>query len=287
RVKRCPTRGRTMYSNERSFKLTSLFLYCRRICLIFVALSLSACAMQTAPNSGPGKGGVESSTVRLAQATAESGDQANAARLIEKVLASEPESVAALMGAGDSYSRMGQHGRAATVLVRANELAPWNDQVLAILARVYLAQNRPEEALKNYDKALRIDRKNISAITGKGVALDTMSQHQKAQKVYQDGLSLYPTNYILRSNYALSLALTGHMQKGISILRELVRDPIAAPHVRDNLALVYGLAGLENEARATLSLDMNPQEIEENLGIYAALRRMMQEGNPIGALVFA
>ncbi|ASM74932.1 MULTISPECIES: tetratricopeptide repeat protein [Roseobacteraceae] len=268
--------------------MTPFFFHFRRLCLIAVALSLSACAVQTVPNAGPGRTTEEgSSTLRLAQATAESGDYTNAARLFEKALTSDPESVAALKGAGDAYSRMGQHGRAETVLLRAHELASNNDDVLAILARVYLAQKRPDEALKYYDKALRINRSNISAITGKGVALDTMSQHLKAQKVYQEGLSTYPTNFILRSNYALSLALTGNSDKAINILQELVRDPNAAPHVRDNLALVYGLAGLENEARATLSLDMSAQEIEENIAIYRALRRTMNDGNPIGSLVFA
>lgn len=268
--------------------MTSLLSHIRCVCLLVAVVSLSACSVPTTQEGNPNdRPEAVSSTLRLAQATAESGDHVNAARLYEKVLASDPDSVAALKGAGDSYSRMGQHGRAETVLLRAHELAPGNDDVLNILGRVSLSQKRPEEAVKYYDKALRINGKNISAITGKGVALDTMSQHLKAQKVYQDGLSIYPTNFILRSNYALSLALTNNSAKAISILQELVRDPNAAPHVRDNLALVYGLAGLENEARATLSLDMNAQEIEENIAIYGALRRMMQDGNPIGSLVFA
>ncbi|UOA25406.1 tetratricopeptide repeat protein [Pseudosulfitobacter sp. DSM 107133] len=273
---------------DRSFTLTLLVAHFRRLCLIVAAASLSACAVQTVPNAGPDQTtAAGSSTLRLAQATAESGDYTNAARLFEKELASNPDSVDALKGAGDAYSRMGQHGRAETVLLRAHELAPSNDDVLAILGRVYLSQKRPDEAIKYYDKALRNNRSNISAITGKGVALDTMSQHLKAQKVYQDGLSAYPTNFILRSNYALSLALTGHSAKSISILQELVRDPNAAPYVRANLALVYGLAGQENEARATLSLDMSAKEIEENIAIYRALRRSMNDGNPIGSLVFA
>lgn len=259
-----------------------------RLCLVLAVLGLSACAQQSGPMAGSDKSAeAGSSTLRLAQATAESGDLANAARLFEKVLSIEPDSVGALTGAGDSYAKMGQLRRAETVLLRANQLAPRDDAILAILGRVYLAQSRPNDALSHYNKALRINRHNLSAITGKGVTLDTLSQHQQAQKVYLDGLSIYPTNYILRSNYALSLALTGNSQRAGAILRELVHDPKAAPHVRDNLALVYGLAGLENEARATLSLDMSATEIEENINIYRSLRRMMLAGNPIGSLVFS
>ncbi|WP_435988323.1 tetratricopeptide repeat protein [Sulfitobacter sp. SH24] len=268
--------------------MSNSFKHIRRIFLITAMLGLTACAVPTEQENSPERAPqAESDTLRLAQATAKSGDHANAARLFEKVLSTDADSVAALKGAGDAYSRMGQQSRAETVLVRAHELDPNNDEVLALLGRVFLAQDRSKEAVKYYDKALRANRSNISAITGKGVALDTMSQHLKAQKVYQEGLSTYPTNFVLRSNYALSVALSGNFNKAISILQELVRDPNAAPHVRDNLALVYGLAGQETEARATLSLDMSAEEIEENITVYRALRRMMQESQPIGSLVFA
>jgi Flp pilus assembly protein TadD len=70
-------------------------------------------------------------------------------------------------------------------------------------------------------------------------------------------------------------------------LQELVQDPAAAPNVRDNLAMVYGLAGREKDARATLALDLEANEIEENIAIYRALRRMLGEGKKIGSLVYA
>ncbi|MCZ4351637.1 tetratricopeptide repeat protein [Roseovarius aestuarii] len=268
--------------------MTSFLTPFRLILTIATVLSLSACAELPLQGSGSKPtSGAASDTLRLAQATANSGDHATAVELFEKALAAAPDSVEALQGAGDSYGRMGQQLRAETVLLRAHELAPRNDEVLTILARVYLAQNLPEKALKNYDKALNINRSNVAALTGKGVALDTMSEHHKAQKAYLTGLGMYPTNFVLRSNYAVSLALVGNSDKAISILQELVRDPNAAPFVRDNLALVYGLAGLENEARATLSLNMEAKDIEHNINIYRAFRRMKQEGKPIGALVLA
>lgn len=250
-------------------------------------VGLSACAMDNSGIRGENKqaaGGSE--TLRLAQATSETGDNETAARLFEKVLAGDPESVPALLGAGNSYSRMGQSGRAEIVLLRAHELATGNTEVLTTLARVYLAQNRSELAVETYDKALRIDRKNVSALTGKGVALDTLSRHKQAQGVYEDGLTIYPTNFILRSNYALSLAVSGDVIRGTAILQELVKDPAAAPYVRGNLALVYGLDGRDNDARATLSLDMTAAQIEENLQVYKALRRLRLEQKPIGSLVF-
>jgi len=263
------------------------FALMRPFIWMLMALAVSACAMQS-PRSSSSKPQIAGSeTLRLAQATAKAGDYATAARLFEKVLTETPEAVPALLGAGDVYARMGQNGRAEMVLIRAHNLAPNDAEVLTTLGRVKLAQNDPKGAVEVYNKALRLDSRNVSALTGKGVAYDSMSQHAKAQEVYRKGLASFPANFILRSNYALSLAISGQMAQGTTMLQELVRDSGAAPYVRGNLALVYGLAGRANDARATLALDMSASEIEENLRTYRALRRMMLEKKPIGALVFA
>lgn len=259
----------------------------RSLSALLLAVSVSACAVPTEQSRPASDAEPASSSLRLAQATAKSGDHQTAARLFENIVEEEPESVAALLGLGDSYSRLGQQNRAAAVLNRAHELDNRNVEVLSVLGRVHLSQHQAETALANYNKALKIDRSNISAITGKGVALDTLSRHAEAQKVYQSGLSQYPANYVLRNNYALSLALSGQQTKSIAILQELVRDPVVAPHVRDNLAMVYGLAGREDDARATLALDLEAGQIEENMEIYRALRRMLGEGKKVGALVYA
>ncbi len=250
-----------------------------------LAMNLSACSMGLPSEMGSGPP-VGQDTLRLAQATSETGDNETAARLFEKVLVADPTSVPALLGAGNSYARMAQNSRAESVLLRAHELAPRDVEVLTTLGRVYLAQHQSEKAVDTYDKALRIDGRNVSALTGKGVALDTLSRHKQAQGVYEDALTYYPTNFILRSNYALSLAISGDILRGTAILQELVKDPSAAPYVRGNLALVYGLDGRDNDARATLVHDMTSQEIEENIQTYQALRRMHREGKPIGSLVF-
>lgn len=260
----------------------------RPLAALLVLIALSACTLQTPQvPARPDTAQEADITLRLAQATAESGEHEKAVKLYEKVLSVAPENVAALTGAGDSYARLGQNNRAEAILLRADELAPNTPEILSILGRVHLAMKRPVDALADFDGALRADRANVSALTGKGVSLDSLSRHAEAQKVYQDALKLYPSNFILRSNYALSLALTENQGQALSILQELVRDPVAAPHVRGNLALVYGLAGRDNDARATLALDLEPAQIEENIRVYQALRRMMLQHQPIGSLVFA
>jgi Flp pilus assembly protein TadD len=253
----------------------------RSVCLL---LCLGACAGQNFP--GIGGADATGSTLQIAQATEKTGDYAGAAKLYERVLLAEPNNTAALLGAGESYAALGQTLRAESALKRGLQLQPNNIMMLNELGRIKLVEHDGASSVAYFDKALSVDQSNVSALTGKAVALDYQSQAMAAQRVYKQALKLYPTNFILLSNYALSLASSGQQEKGIAILQDLIRDPNAAPHVRGNLALVYGLAGRDEDARATLKTDMSSAKIEENIGVYHSLRRLMLEGKPIGALIF-
>ena len=63
-----------------------------------------------------------------------------------------------------------------------------------------------------------------------------------------------------------------------------MRDGAATANTRGNLALVYGLAGRERDASATLAVDLNPSQIQNNLAYYRTLREMLRQGKPIGNL---
>lgn len=255
----------------------------RSACLL---LSLGACAGQTIGSGPGGPGDAAGSTLQIAQATEKSGDYSGAAKLYERVLLAEPDNTAALLGAGESYAALGQTLRAESALTRGLQLDHNNIAMLNQLGRIKFVEHDGPGAVSYFDKALSVDPQNLSALTGKAVALDYQSMHADAQKVYQRALKLYPTNFILLSNEALSFAASGQQEKGIAILQDLIRDPNAAPHVRGNLALAYGLAGRDEDARATLKTDLPAAKIEENIGVYHSLRRLMLEGKPIGALIF-
>ena len=108
-----------------------------------------------------------------------------------------------------------------------------------------------------------------------------MSRHPEAQAAYREGLKQDPTDFALLSNLGLSLGLSGQTGQGISILRDLARDPGATANTRGNLALVYGLAGRESEAKAVLAGDLSPSQIQGNLVYYRELRGLLLKGKPI------
>ena len=99
---------------DRSKPLPFFTYITRALVPVLLVFSLSACSMELS-SGGDGSTTAGADTLRLAQATSEAGDNETAARLFEKVLVADPVSVPALLGAGNSYARMGQNSRAEAV----------------------------------------------------------------------------------------------------------------------------------------------------------------------------
>jgi len=210
-----------------------------------------------------------------------------AAQLYEKAAHEDPKSAHAYLGLGRSYIEMGQLGRAEFALQRANTLDKRNPEVLNELGNLKLRRLHPAEAIELYDRALRIDRRNLSALTGKAVSLDFLSRHGEAQEVYRQALQVYPSNFVLLSNYSLSQVLSGQIGTGLATMEELLRDPENGPSIRSNMALAYVLDGRRQDAYAMLTGTMSEADIRDTLNRYDQIRKQFKAGKPIGYMVFS
>lgn len=224
------------------------------------------------------------SPLRLADRASASGDFETASVLYRQAFDANPNSVDALAGLGRSYAGLGQYERGEQALLEARNRRPNDPRILLELARIQIEAGKPQAALANLDVAIAKAPRDLQIITARGIALDRLSRHSLAQETYRQGLAIDPTNFALLSNLGLSYGLSGLTGEGIAILRELVRDGEATARTRGNLALVYGLAGRDREAAATLEGDLTPAQIRQNLAYYRELRILLQQGRPIGGL---
>lgn len=249
----------------------------RRATALGALVLLAGCAATTG-------GGMSGAPLRLAGRAADAGDFQTAAVLYRQEFEADPRSIDAMVGLGRSYAGLGQFARAEIALREAARRRPNDPQIELELARIQLGGGKAEVALAHLDRALARAPRDVAILTARGIALDRLSRHLEAQETYRRGLVLDPTNFALLSNLGLSLGLSGQTGDGIVILRELVRDVEATARTRGNLALVYGLAGREREAAATLATELPPQEIKGNLAYYRELRALLLQGRPIGEL---
>lgn len=222
------------------------------------------------------------SSLRLADSAAAQGDHETAATLYRREFSENPDSIEALVGLGRSYRNLGQTRRGEQALREALSRRENDADILLELGRTQLADGRPVEALETLKHAQVEAPRDLRIITARGIALDQLGRHDAAQSAYRQGLKIDPTDFALLSNLALSQGLSGAPEAGIEILRELVRDSAATPRTRGNLALLYGLAGRERAARATLAVDLDEAQIEENIAYYRELRERLKDGRAIG-----
>ncbi|NPD17284.1 hypothetical protein HOY34_19025 [Xinfangfangia sp. D13-10-4-6] len=249
--------------------------------LLGALLMVSGCSLPAAVNTQP-----KGETEQVAEAAWSVSDYEESARLFELAAARDPQSVTALVGLGKSYTALAQYNRAQNALFRARELNRRNPEVHNQLGNLALQEMHPKTAIEHFDEALRLDRTNLAALTGKAVSLDYLSRHAEAQDVYTRALQTWPTNFPLLSNYALSQVLGGSIGSGTRLMEELLRDPGRGDSVRANLAIAYALDGRSRDARAMLSGLMSDADIEASLRHYAAARQDYLAGKPIGYMIF-
>jgi Flp pilus assembly protein TadD len=109
-------------------------------------------------------------------------------------------------------------------------------------------------------------------LVGRGVTLDMLGRHAKAQESYRAVLESAPHNVAARNDLALSLALTGQFAEAVDIMTSMARSSTSTPRVRQNLALIYGLAGDAAQAGALSRVDLDATTTEGNLRFFELAR---------------
>ncbi len=208
---------------------------------------------------------------RLGDAAMAAGDPGTAIGFYRRAVDLDHDNYPILIHLGLALMRVGAFAEAADVYREALAFAPRDPEALRGLGNALLAQNDPLLAREQYQIALEAseDPTLYGAI---GVTMDMTGDHGLAQGYYRKGLETVPDHAGMLTNLALSLALSDEFGEAIEIMRHVVTRPDATIRHRQNLALIYGLAGRPDEARRVASMDLDPRTVEANLAFYDALR---------------
>lgn len=165
----------------------------------------------------------------------------------------------------------GQPAQAVSVL--ENALARYkNDPDLQVAyAKALVANGRFQQALNVIDESIRPDRPNWNALSVKGAILDQLGQNEAARRVYIQALTIAPNQASLKANLGLSYAMTNELNQAEGHLRQAVRMPGATSQIRQNLALILGLQGRFDEARAIYQAELPTDQVESNMAYIRAL----------------
>lgn len=165
----------------------------------------------------------------------------------------------------------GQPAQAASVLEGFVASDPNDIEVRIAYAKALAAAGQFEQALNIIDRAISVERPDWAALSVKGAVLDQMGRNAEARQLYQQGLLYAPNEPALHANLGLSYAMTNDLVQAETHLGRAASLPGATGQVRQNLALVIGLQGRFDEARAIYASVLPEAEVEANMAYIRAL----------------
>ncbi len=212
--------------------------------------------------------------MHIASASRAGGDYGNAINLYRHAASMETSNPEPLVALGDTLLDMGRPDDAIVNYNAALKLSPKYPTALRGLAKGYLKTGRPDLAASPLAIAYTETPDDPKLLMLIGVADDFIGQHGHAQNRYRQGLRITPGDPSLLANLALSLALSEKFDEAIDMLRVVALAPNATPHERQTLALIYGLKGDQKAARDLARRDLDAAATDHNLAFYDTLRRL-------------
>jgi Flp pilus assembly protein TadD len=236
------------------------------------ALALGACQNRDAKLDDDAM-----TTGSISKSTAATGSFKTTTELSKRWLADQTN-VPLGLDYADNLGKIGQTDEQMGVLKILASAHPENAGLQSKIGKQLLIAGRAGEAIEMLERAAaqpNVEWKTLSAL---GSAYDQQGNHEMARTNYQKALAVQPGELSIENNLAMSYALEGKLPQAEKILRGAVAQPgiDKQPRIRQNLALVVGLQGRFDEAKAIAGQDLPPDQVEAN---QAYLQQMLAQPN--------
>ncbi len=185
--------------------------------------------------------------VRVAQATAQSGNWPMAASLYRRAHVLHPNNLNAAVGLGTILNKLGVHQKALSAFLKALKISPTSLAALRGAGNKLILSRQPANALEYFKKALTL-KDEPRLYNAMGVSHDMLDKYGMAQAYYRTGLKRKPDDLSLRNNLGLSLMLSGQSEDAVIELRKVAGDRRAGKRHQLNLVLVLIMANEHNAA---------------------------------------
>ena len=211
-------------------------------------------------------------SLRLARAARNAGDVGGALQLYRSAAEGGPDFALAFVELGDTLAGAGMLDDAIDAYGRVDPASPAGTGALLGMVRAYYELGDPARALDYADRALVQAPREARVQLDRGAALDALRRHGEAQEAYRAVLKAMPRHVAARNNLALSLAFTGHYDEALAIMVPLARSTAATQRIRENLALIYGLAGDRERSVSLARMDLDEAAVAGNQAFIAWAR---------------
>jgi tetratricopeptide (TPR) repeat protein len=190
-------------------------------------------------------------TVALGLAYSQTGEGAKAARTLQQLAATHPDSAEAHAGLGTVYAEAQPANLegAITEFQAALRLDPTKDEARLALGRALISQQKFSDALGPLREYTEHEPRDFQGYYAAALAYHGLRQSDSAIEMLQKAARLAPESYEVRYELGLALAAAGQTERAIRELQVAERVRPSAPDVHNQLARLLAKAGQEELAQ--------------------------------------
>jgi tetratricopeptide (TPR) repeat protein len=189
-------------------------------------------------------------------------NSASAVRRAETRLARTPQDAGALLLAAGTYAAAGDMQQAEQMLRKTLDVDGSNFEAYDRLGRLYLSQQRLDEALAEFDQLSKRHPRPVQAHTLAGVILEAQKKPQEARKRYEQALSIDPEMPVAANNLAwMYVESGGNLDVALQLAQAATRRLPESAAMQDTLGWIYYKKGLADLAISTFqkSVELDPR----------------------------
>jgi tetratricopeptide (TPR) repeat protein len=197
----------------------------------------------------------------------------DAARILQKVTAWQPENPAAWYHLGVAYALAGQHEQAIQAFQKAIALdpkfaTPWNG-----LGHVYRALGRYDEAIQACQQAIALDPKDAAPWNNLGNVYRDLGRYEEAIQAYQKAIALDPKFALPWNGLGNVYALRGEWEQALGAFRRAAELAPERGVYHASVASALRALGRDAEAQEEIARarPLMEKENEYNRACFAAI----------------
>lgn len=172
--------------------------------------------------------------------------------------------------------RVGENERALAMFEQLNKETPGNLDIEEGRALTLLAMGKSIEASRAFSDIVDKDPKRWRTLNALGILFVTKNMIPEAMAYYTEALKYSTDNPAVLNNVGLSQAVDRNYYRAVEALEQSGRfskTPAQRKQIELNMALVYGVSGDLDQARAIASKHFDGAALENNMGLYAHLSK--------------
>jgi tetratricopeptide (TPR) repeat protein len=154
----------------------------------------------------------------------------------------------------------GNWSEALAFLKQAQDLQPYNADLLTAIGGVYIQMGKAEDSLEYYQEALRLQPYSAQAHQNLGNAYTILGRYSEAETSYRNALGLDEEDRFSWMGLARVCIVQGKYQEGVEILAALIKSDPEDPQAITLLAECYEQAGDLDSARWLYQQALNVDE---------------------------